>query len=253
MDEAQNAIARMRAITISREYGSGGGEIAARLAQRLGWRLIDHEVVAQIAHQLNITEEEAEAHDEQVEGFISRLLSGMRLSAPELLVTDPPALSAEELARSYSEALHHVVQAAADTGHAVIVGRGGQAILAGHRDVLHVRVVAPLEQRIIYVARREGLALDEARTRTQTKDRARIQYVQSQHHCRADDPHLYDLVINTGVLDLDSAVDLACLALARKASRLDIPEAELGPGAGLALYPARPQDFPPPGHAPRPS
>jgi len=45
-------------VTISREYGSGGGEIARRLATRLGWRLVDHEIIVQLAHKLGISEEE---------------------------------------------------------------------------------------------------------------------------------------------------------------------------------------------------
>src|SRR5262245_55586904 len=63
-DPQQAARAQMRAVTISREYGSGGGEIAARLARQLGWRLVDHEVVAQVARALGVSEAEAAAYDE---------------------------------------------------------------------------------------------------------------------------------------------------------------------------------------------
>src|SRR6476659_4044020 len=54
----------MRAVTISREYGSGGGEIAARLSKRLGWKLIHHEIVMQVANALGVSQEDAAAHDE---------------------------------------------------------------------------------------------------------------------------------------------------------------------------------------------
>ena len=64
MDEDRRAVAAMRAITISREYGSGRGEIAARLAKRLGWQLIDHEVVVQVAQKLQVSEEEAGEHEQ---------------------------------------------------------------------------------------------------------------------------------------------------------------------------------------------
>jgi cytidylate kinase len=67
--------------------------------------------------------------------------------------------------------------------------------------------------------------------------------MQNQFHRRPDDPNLYDLVINSAVLDLDSIVDLICLALEDKASRLSVPAEELGPAAGLAAYPGRPADF----------
>src|SRR5438270_44984 len=73
MNENQQAINAMRAVTISREYGSGGGEIAARLARRLGWQLIDHQIVAQAASELGVHETVVQAHDEHVGGVIARI------------------------------------------------------------------------------------------------------------------------------------------------------------------------------------
>jgi cytidylate kinase len=142
--------------------------------------------------------------------------------------------------------LRQVVEAAAETGHAVIVGRGSQIILADRRDVLHVRIVAPLQRRIPYVMRREGLDQNAARARIQIKDHDRQRFIQEEYRCRANDPILYDIVINTGILDLDSAVDLILLALQRKATRLSVPTSELGPGTGLPRYPGQPGDIRPP-------
>ena len=68
MNENQQAINAMRAVTISREYGSGGGEIAARLARRLGWQLVDHAIVVQAARELEIPETVVEARDEYAVG-----------------------------------------------------------------------------------------------------------------------------------------------------------------------------------------
>jgi cytidylate kinase len=68
--------------------------------------------------------------------------------------------------------------------------------------------------------------------------------MQNQFRCNHEDPHLYDQVLNTDVLDLDSAVDLICLALERKASRLHVPAEELGPAAGMHRYAGQPADFP---------
>ena len=238
---------RMSAITISRQYGSGGGEIAARLAHRLQWQLIDHEIVARVARDMGITEEEAEVHDEHVEGFISRVLGSMQLAAPELLASVPivPVTPGTQ-ERLYHEALRRVVETAANTGNSVIVGRGGQALLAKRRDVLHVRVVAPFEQRVGYVMRREVLNEASARARIQQKDRDRSYYLQTQHHRNVDDPTLYDLVVNSSVIDLESLIDLICLALERKARRLAVRTSDLGAAVGLTPYPGKPADFHPP-------
>ncbi|HEY7779277.1 MAG TPA: cytidylate kinase-like family protein [Ktedonobacterales bacterium] len=231
----------MRVVTVSREYGSGGGEVAARLARRLSWQLVDHEVVVRIARELDCSEEEAEARDERSEGLVGQILSVMPLVEPAGFVESLgiPGSAAHD----YQEAVRHVVEAAAATGRVVIVGRGAQFLLADRRDALHVRVVAPVDLRIAYVAHREALDVLAARRRIEQKDRDRMRYTQSVHHHHPSEAHLYDLTINTGILDLDAAVDLACLALQRKGERLGLPAAELGPAAGLPRYPAKPGDF----------
>jgi cytidylate kinase len=243
MSEDHGAISQMRAITVSREYGSGGGEIARRLARRLGWRLVDHEAVVEVAEQLGVSEEEAAAHDEHVEGFVSRILTSMQTIEPigYVNVTVPAAVTVN--ARDYRGALEKVVMSAVTAGHVVIVGRGAQVIIAQRRDVLHVRVVASLEQRIPYVMRREGVDQETARRRIQAKDRNRVRYLQSEYRRHPEDPHLYDLVLNTNIVDLDSIVDLICLGLERKARQLSTPVEALGPGTGLTRYPTQPGDF----------
>ena len=247
VNQEPDPVSQMRAITISREYGSGGGEIATRLASRLGWQLIDHEVIVQVAHELGVSEAEAEEHDERVEGLVERILKGMQLFEPAALVSAPiPPVVTDS--RSYQEALRRVVEATAAAGHVVIVGRGSQVLLVRRRDVLHARIVAPLDPRIAYVMVREGLDQAAARARIQLKDRDRVRYLQEVHNRNPHDANLYDIVVNTGVLDLESAVDLIYLALQRKARQLTTPTKELGPGAGLARYPGQPGDFRPPEH-----
>ncbi|GCE26759.1 cytidylate kinase [Dictyobacter alpinus] len=241
MAPQQAQSAQMRAITISREYGSGGGEIGRQLAQKLQWQLIDHEFVVRIAHMLGVSEREVELHDEYAQGTLARILSSMRSVDPSLLVdTDINGSATEE---GYHQALVRVVEAVADEGHAVIVGRGSQKILASRRDVLHVRIIAPLEKRITYVVQREGLDHEAARTRIMDKDRHRDRYLQTHYHQSSSEPHLYDLVLNTGVIDLNSATDIIYQALERKATRLLVPDQELGPGSGSARYPGRVADF----------
>ncbi|HET9016794.1 MAG TPA: cytidylate kinase-like family protein [Thermomicrobiaceae bacterium] len=232
----------LRAVTVSREYGSGGGEIAARLARRLGWDLIDHDIVARVARVLGETEDEAAARDEHQEGLLARILGNMAWVEQPVDVS-ALGLTPDAEARRYRQAVTEIVESGYHTGRVVVVGRGAQFILAACPDVLHLRVVAPLDLRVAYVMRREGLDEVAARERVRRKDEGRARYLDSQYHHRADDARLYDLVINTGVLALDDAVDFARLALARKAARLALPAGELGPASGLARYPGAPRDL----------
>jgi len=245
MSNEHSLISQMRAITVSREYGSGGGEIASRLASHLGWELVDHEIVARIAQDLDVPEEEVEIHDERGESTVSHILTSMRAIHPALFTISPPMpiLTNPTL---YHQALSRVVEGAIAGGQVVIIGRGSQVILAGRRDVMHVRIVAGLKHRIAYVMKREGLDRASALNRIQVKDQDRMRYLQSYYHRRPDDTALYDLAINTSIIDLDSAVDLILQALEHKAAQFKTPTQELGPATGLAPYPGQPEDIRPP-------
>src|SRR6266481_4848821 len=238
MNEDFATINRMRAVTIAREYGSGGGEIASRLARRLGWQLIDHAIVERVASELGTGQEEAEAHDESTGGIISELLNSMQNLYPASMVSAPPEafLSAEDYWRTEDR----IVRAAAARGHVVIVGRASQVVLADLRDVLHVRIIAPFEKRVAYVMQREGVDHHTATSRIHTKDHERASYLEREYHHHPDEAHLYDLVLNTSLLDLESAVDIICFTLQQKAKGLATKTGELGPAAGLARYPAQP-------------
>lgn len=243
MSAASTGISSMRAITISREYGSGGGEIAARLAHTLGWKLVDHEVVTQIAQRLGVEVEDAEAHDEQAESWVVHFLSTMQSVGPMVALPSHMAYPPDEVA--YTKAVQEVVHGAVKAGQTVIVGRGAQLILADHRDVLHLRIVAPLEQRIKYVALRENLTREAAQQRIQQKDAQRRRYLWTTYRHTPDEAELYDLVLNTAVLNLDTCVQLVLQTLAAKAAQLNVPADALGPSAHLAPYPTRPEDFTP--------
>src|SRR5258708_28021441 len=87
MNENIDLINRMCAITLSREYGSGGGEIASRLAKRLGWYLVDHAIVERVASEMGTTTQDAEAPDEYTEGAVTPILNSMLLLSPATLAT----------------------------------------------------------------------------------------------------------------------------------------------------------------------
>ena len=243
MAEQVSAYDQMSAVTISREYGSGGGEIAARLATRLGWTLVDHQIVADVARRVGMTQEEARARDERGAGLVSRVIDALLTASPEGPVTpeDLP-ISSNDL---YHQAVRRVIEKSYNARHVVIVGRGAQAELQSCEDVLHIRVVAPLEMRIAYVSQREGLSESEARNRIQSKEQGRVRYLQSHYHRRPQDPSLYDLTINTRGISLDDAVDLVFDALQRKARRVGLPLAERGPSVDVERYVDRPVDLNP--------
>src|SRR5690242_2904408 len=133
MDNDIESMQQMRAVTFSREYGSGGGEIAARLAKRLRWQLIDHEIVERVANEMGTSIQEAEARDERAEGPLARALNSMIYLNPSLL-GDAATVAFLSNQITYRETVSKIVKAAAERGHVVIVGRGSQVLLAEQRD-----------------------------------------------------------------------------------------------------------------------
>ncbi len=244
MSQDIETINQMRAITISREYGSGGGEIATRIARRLDWRLIDHEIVERVASEMGTSIEEAEARDERTEGFLARAFNSLQYLEPAYMAgASTEVLLANE--ETYLETVSRIVRAAAAQGHVVIVGRGSQVLLAQQRDVLHVRIIAPFEKRVAYVMQREGLDQATAESRIKMKDHDRMKHLETAYHQKPADAHLYDIVLNTSFLTLDSAVEIITLALQEKARQLSVKTSELGPAVGVPPYPDRPEDFRP--------
>ncbi len=161
-----------------------------------------------VASELGVSEQEVEAQDEYAESITSRIISSLQAMQPAMFAISAPFPDTPTI-ESYQEALDRVVQGAVATGH-------------------------------------EGVNRDDARNRIQIKDQDRMRYLQTVHHQRPDDAHLYDITLSTSMLSLDEVVDLICRALEHKAERLSVPTGELGPAAGLARYPGTPSDFHPP-------
>jgi len=133
----------MPTITISRMYGSGGSELAARVAARLGWLLLDNALVEEVAARLGTTPAEVEAREERVSSLAERLARALMFGSPETTTALPEALM-----QPTEEQILHVTQLVIDEtvarGPVVLVGRGAQCALAQRTDALHVFCYAPL-------------------------------------------------------------------------------------------------------------
>src|SRR3954471_2231728 len=140
-------------ITISREYGAGGSELGVLLGKELGWRVLDHELVRQLAARLRCEEGEVVAMDEHAPSFLERLAAVAVVTAPESPVhskpwtTDPDCIAA---------AAREVLLEAGRNLPLIVVGHGGNCLFRGRPEVLRVRVTAPSDIRVRRVAQRTG-------------------------------------------------------------------------------------------------
>jgi cytidylate kinase len=191
--------------------------VGRRVAARLGWTLVDKEFVSAVAAQAGLPAEEVAAHEERVPSLIIRLGRALAASSPEMFVPSAAATAEVEEERLAGVTERVVLEAAAH-GRVVLVGRGGQAILARtpHGEALHVYVTAPPEARVAAVMKRLGLSEAEATVTAERTDADRDRYVHRWYGRRRDDPANYHLVVNTALLGFDGAADVICCAASQR-------------------------------------
>ncbi len=191
-------------ITISRESGAGGSAVARGVAKALGWRVVDNELIDEIAARSGLTPAEVVERGERAPGFLERLLRLLTRAAPEIL--SPPAEDPESAEARLVKITETVVAEMALEGRVVMVGRAAPAVLKGDRDGLHVKIVAPLADRIAAVSARLGGSVEAATTAVARSDANRARYHWQYYHRDWNDAAHYHLVLNTAALGLDGAV-----------------------------------------------
>ncbi|HXZ88743.1 MAG TPA: cytidylate kinase-like family protein [Candidatus Binataceae bacterium] len=199
----------IRVLTIEREYGSGGGEIAAALAQRLGWKLWDQALTNEIARQMECDCRVVEQREEKRDPLFHRLLMAfMRgshegsLNAPRLKIAD---------AECIREVTEQVVKEAAQCGGCVIVGRGSAYYLENRHDAFHVFVYAPFQEKVKRLMA-EGKSEREAAHLAETVDRDRAAFIEQYFKVEWPDRHRFHLMVNSAIGE-SAAVDTILGAL----------------------------------------
>lgn len=196
----------MPVVTISRMYGSGGSEVAARVARTLGWELYDNSVVDAVAQRLGLTRAEVSARDERVPSIVERLATTLSLATPESMpvIPDTP-LPTEELLLRVTQ---RVIEEAVQRGPAVFVGRGAQSLLAQRADALHVFCHAPRAFLVEYAIQHDHVAPHDAERHVTDANRQREQYVKRYWNRNWLHPENYHLCVNTAWLGIEASADL---------------------------------------------
>lgn len=197
----------MAIVTVSRQYGSGGSEVAERVARALGWKLYDNEVVEQVAMRLRMTPAEVSAREERVPSLVERMASAMALGVPEVMpvVGDYVTQPSEERLVTMTR---RVIEDAVSAGPAVLVGRGAQCMLAARADALHVFCYAPIEELVRYAVEVLGIPFADAERKVADMNRQREEYVKQYFKRDWRDLANYDLCVNTARVGLDGAAEL---------------------------------------------
>lgn len=188
----------IKIVTIEREYGSGGGEIAQLLAKQLGWKLWDQLLTEEIARLAECPKAVVEVREERTDPLYYRLFKSFlrgsyegSLNAPKLKLVD---------SESILKITERVVQHAAKTGNSVIVGRGSQHFLRDRQDTLRVFLYAPREDKMRRLLAR-GKSEKEAEQLVDTVDRDRGDFIQKYFRVEWPNRAIYHTMVNTAIGD----------------------------------------------------
>jgi cytidylate kinase len=188
----------IKIVTVEREYGCGGGEIAQRLAELLGWKLWDHQLTEEIARLANCSKAAVEEREERTDPLYYRLFKSFLRGSYE------GSINAHKLNLVDSENIlkmtERVVQHAASKGESVIVGRGSQLFLKDRPDTLRVFLYASRESKVRRLLSR-GKSERDAQELVDTVDRERAGFIEKYFHVTWPDRAVYHVMINTAIGD----------------------------------------------------
>jgi cytidylate kinase len=188
----------IRIVTVEREYGCGGGEIAQRLADLLGWKLWDHRLTEEIARLANCSKAVVEQREERTDPLYYRLFKSFLRGSYE------GSMNAHKLnlvdAENIFKMTQRVVQHAASKGDSVIVGRGSQLLLKDRPDAFRVFLYAPREDKVRRLLSR-GKSEKDAQELVDTVDRERAGFIEKYFHVVWPDRAIYHVMINTAIGD----------------------------------------------------
>lgn len=184
--------AGMAVITISREPGALGEEVAARVAGSLGFMLIDRAGIAQVWRELDLDEDILEKADE---GDVSERCM----------------IGSESIA--YVKLLPDLIVQLAEDHDLVVIGRGGQGLFHNRPGTLHVRIVASRQFRIRQEQIHKGLSAREARRHITDLEKQRSRYVRYLYKLNWADPSLYDLTLRMDHLTIEQARNIVLAAV----------------------------------------
>ena len=193
LEKGKREEAKIPVITVSMLPGAGGSVVARKIAERLDFDLFHRDIVQEIAKSSKIRSTVVKTLEKErltgMQDFISSLMEDQYMH-PD----------------TYLRHLLEVVNTIAKHGRAVIVGRGANFILPVE-DIFAVRVIAPLEVRIIEVARAYKVSTEVAKRRVIQRESRRKAFVRQSFNANISDPIHYDLTINTGKIGIESAVE----------------------------------------------
>lgn len=187
-------------ITIGRQYGSGGREVGHKLAELLGCKCYDQDLIVMAAKRSGISEEALALADEQAS---SSLLYTLAMGASMIYTSTTPM--AVPINDALFIAQSEIIRELSEQENCVIVGRCADYILSEHEKKVNVFVQGDKPDRISRIMQRAGISESEAKERMTKKDKKRSSYYNYYTGGKWGKPGNYNLVVSTSKIGIDGA------------------------------------------------
>jgi cytidylate kinase len=197
----------MAVITISKEFGCDAGQVAAIAAKKLDYEHIGKKLTAEIAKDLNLSEAEVETFKQTSQSRIIRLMDRYTCTLVQKVVDREHGCLDDA---NYFETTRKLVEKLYDAGNVIILGWGGQCILRGKPNTLHVRLIKEESLKIEKVMQDYDLNRLAAKKLIEREEKDSSAYVKHYFNEDWNDAHLYDLVIDMGKQTVEQAADIIC-------------------------------------------
>ncbi len=197
-------------MTVSRAYGALGHAVTREVAERLGYRLVDDDLPVVVAARLGTSPEMVDGVEHRQAGFGERFLRSLGGAVPEAF---QPTVTADDLTDAALREIERLIREAADAGNAVIVGRGGNAILAGRPDLVRVFLTAPVAWRAAHIAESLGVGEAEARAEVARVDAGRRTFARDRYDIAWGDVRHYDVLVDVSTFGAHGAAAIVVAAV----------------------------------------
>ena len=197
----------MAVITISKEFGTDAGQVAAIAAQKLGYEHIGKTLTAEIAKELNLSEAEVETFKQTSQSRIIRLMDRYTCTLVQKVVDREHGCLDDA---NYFESTKKLVEKLYDADNVIILGWGGQCILRGKPNTLHVRLIKDSDLKIEKVMQDHDLNRLAANKLIEREEKDSGAYVKHYFDVDWNDARLYDLIIDMGKQSVEQAVEMIC-------------------------------------------
>lgn len=198
----------MAVITISRQYGAGGKTLGNMLARKLKYYFAEDDIIQMVAREAKVSSDWVECIEREAGSTLLKFISAPgRKGFRERFSDNKRGYIDEEI---YVDLLQQIITKIAKEGNAVILGRGSQYALRGHRGVYHILLIADRADRLKFIEKHYGLSPQKAKQAVERREKRRANLYRKYGRKDYDQPHLYHLVLNMSQLNLKKALKLVC-------------------------------------------